>query len=152
MSLTKIPVVAANWQSGLQALKSGDRKYVTCSKPHSIQGSIDLDAAYLASQPQAPRWDYGVEVQHGQTTCLALIEPHPASSSGNVQEVCAKAAWIDEVLKSYGIKLPMRKWWINTGKVSSMIALSSRQLAQRGVTGPVRTTSDIADPNTFGLI
>jgi hypothetical protein len=57
---------------------------------------VDLDATFLLSEPEAARWDYGVGMSIVGTELEKAfwIEPHPASSTGEVQRMLNKLAWL----------------------------------------------------------
>lgn len=76
---------------------------VDCTAAWSFSGSVDLDAAFAASQPDAPRWDAGIGLHRTGADADALIvwiEPHPASSTGHVAEMLHKLDWLKAKLKS----------------------------------------------------
>jgi len=69
-------------------------------------GSIDMDAAYLQAEPASHRWDYGLGVQvQGKKEFAVWVEPHPASSTGEVKKVLAKLDWLQAKLKQGDFKL-----------------------------------------------
>src|SRR5262249_2940533 len=83
-AVVSIPAVAEHYRAGLQALRAADVAHVICDTPRKLTGSIDLDAAKHATEPQAARWDYGIGFKLSPAEERAIwVEVHPASSSGN---------------------------------------------------------------------
>lgn len=79
--------------SGKGALDSSYRSMVEASA--SFTASLDMDEAFLHSEPQAPRWDYGLGIaEAGDIEKAFWLEPHPASSTGEVQRMLAKLEWL----------------------------------------------------------
>jgi hypothetical protein len=115
-------------------------------------GSVDMDEAFRLAEGQANRWDYGLGVQHAACPEMAVwVEPHPASSHGEVKVVLAKLAWLKAKLQlpafgplkaltdacaQQGV-LPYR--WVSSGAVA--IRAGSREahmLALAGMGLPTR--------------
>jgi len=84
-------------QPGMSALKGEYRQALEVRRPARFSGSVDLDEALRDSEPQAARWDYGVGVV-GAVEKAFWIEPHPASSTGEVQKMLNKLAWLKATL------------------------------------------------------
>lgn len=69
-------------------------------------GSVNMDEAFRATEGQAHRWDYGVGVQPAAKNEMAVwVEPHPASSNGEVKVVLAKLDWLKTKLKLPAFRL-----------------------------------------------
>lgn len=63
-------------------------------------GSVDMDAAFAVTERHVHRWDYGLGVQPPKHNELAVwVEPHKASSNGEVKVVLAKLDWLKAKLK-----------------------------------------------------
>jgi hypothetical protein len=63
--------------------------------------SIDLDAHYAAAEPHATRWDYGLGLRTTAGVEMAVwLEPHPASSSSEVNKMISKLTWLKAKLDS----------------------------------------------------
>jgi len=89
------PALVNAYRPGLQALKRADAKHITCTKPGTLAGSVDVDSALYEIYPNEPRWDYAVGIKNDQTTDWTIwIEVHPASSTGEVNVVIAKLRWL----------------------------------------------------------
>lgn len=85
-------------QSGKGAIKGEYRAAISASSPWTHSESLDLDAHFENSEPRACRWDYGVGVQHGNAELVVWIEPHPASSTGEVKRIVEKVRWLKDKL------------------------------------------------------
>lgn len=145
-SLAGIPA-----QSGKGAIKAEYRAAIVAMPPWTHTESIDLDAHFAKDEPQACRWDYGVGIQHDAVELLVWIEPHPASSTGEVKRVVGKVKWLREKLNSPAFRelsnltdATVRKGhlayrWLHAG--SLQIARGSKEaraLAQAGIAFPAR--------------
>ena len=63
-------------------------------------GSVDMDAAFSPTKPDAHRWDFGLGVQvPGQPECAIWVEPHSAASTGEVKTMLAKLDWLQAKLQ-----------------------------------------------------
>lgn len=63
--------------------------------------SVDLDNHFKLAEPSSPRWDYGLGVKFVNGVEVAVwIEPHPASSTGEVNSMLAKLDWLESKLDS----------------------------------------------------
>lgn len=68
-------------------------------------GSVDMDAAYKGREPAANRWDYGLGLSVAAGKEFAVwVEPHSASSLGEVKTFLAKLDWLQAKLKSDGFE------------------------------------------------
>ena len=94
------PPVSSAYNPGLQALKRGHRSLVSASTTR-LTGSIDLDAALQADQPNAPRWDYGIGYRDGNRERAIWIEVHGAQTN-KVKEVINKLRWLKDWLNDAG--------------------------------------------------
>lgn len=57
--------------------------------------SVDLDTHFAANEPNSARWDYGLGLKSSDGVEMAVwIEPHPASSSHEVEKMLSKLAWL----------------------------------------------------------
>lgn len=81
-------------KAGKAAMKAEYRAAVSVASPWRHTESIDLDAHFEKSEPNACRWDYGVGVAQGGTELLVWVEPHPASSTGEVKRMAEKVLWL----------------------------------------------------------
>lgn len=58
-------------------------------------GSLDMDAAFKQAEPEANRWDFGVGMHKpGKQEFAVWVEPHSASSLGEVKTILAKLDWL----------------------------------------------------------
>lgn len=74
---------------GIQALAARDRGYINFDSDARATGSCNVDEHFAGSEPNAPRWDYVVGCKTRIDVAI-WIEAHPASSSGNVDDVIRK--------------------------------------------------------------
>jgi hypothetical protein len=86
---------------GKGALQGAYRSRVV-SRPGSVLTySIDLDSHFKSAEPNSPRWDYGIGVKQRNGAELAFwVEPHPASSTGEVQKMIDKLNWLKSKLET----------------------------------------------------
>ncbi len=103
--------------AGLQAL-SGQSKHIDAQDTLSISGSVNLDKAYRASQPTAPRWDYGIAYrQTDEAETVYWVEIHPADNR-HVKTITAKVKWLKNWFESEGRlfrDFPRVISWVATG-------------------------------------
>lgn len=105
------------FRKGLGALKPVDAGHVSCTRPRELAGSADVDAALVATLPNAHRWDYVVGKTVGKVITAHWIEVHPASSTKNIAEVEQKLAWLSGWL--HGNRLGQYRKdvvWVASGK------------------------------------
>lgn len=95
------PPVSSAYNPGLQALDRGHRSLVIGADTSRLTGSIDLDAALKADQPNAPRWDYGIGYRDGNRERAIWIEVHGAQTN-KVKEVVKKLRWLKDWLNDAG--------------------------------------------------
>lgn len=58
-------------------------------------GSLDMDAAFKQVEPEANRWDFGIGMRKpGKQEFAVWVEPHSASSLGEVKTILAKLDWL----------------------------------------------------------
>ena len=121
---------------GIQALKSADRDRIVVADSRRLSGSIDLDAATRASQPNAARWDYGIG-WIGTSETVYWVEVHPASSGANFGEISGKLDWLLNWLSNEGCEFDgLRKYivWIASGRSAfTRTSPQLRKLASRGL-------------------
>jgi len=84
--------------AGLTAVQGAYRSSIATSAGAAFSGSVDMDQHFLASEPHANRWDYGVGINMRATEMAFWIEPHPASSTSEVDVMLRKLAWIKDKL------------------------------------------------------
>jgi hypothetical protein len=133
---------------GLSAVKNEYRPGVTLKSGHRHTASIDMDASFIAAEPTAPRWDYGIGIR-GETGQEGLIwlEPHPASSTGEVQKMLNKLAWLKtklaqpafDDLRRLEHKGSAYRWLAMTGAIRILPnSPEARRLAKAGLSQPQR--------------
>jgi hypothetical protein len=92
-------------QAGKQAVEGAYSAQVRVIKGAVFSGSVDVDTHFQAAEPQSHRWDYGIGVQlaNGQEM-VCWVEPHPASSTGQVANMLGKLAWLRRKLDTQAFK------------------------------------------------
>ncbi|MEN9368603.1 MAG: hypothetical protein RL489_2961 [Pseudomonadota bacterium] len=135
-------------QPGLSAVKGEYRPGVALKPGHRHTASVDLDACLLASEPTAARWDYGIGVrgESGQES-LVWLEAHPASSTGEVQKMLDKLAWLKDKLNQPAFahlrrlehEVSAYRWLAMTGAIRILPhSAEARRLAKAGLSSPQR--------------
>lgn len=143
--------------NGKAAIQAVSRSRIECSPDMAFTHSVDLDSHFQASEPGSARWDYGVGVKHRSGQELAFwIEPHPASSTGEVQKMLDKLAWLKAKLarpefsefKSLSDATALKgitpfRWQTTVDGAIRITANSkeARQLALKGLSMPTRHVS-----------
>ena len=92
------PPANSAYQAGLQALGS-DSKFIRCSTPRRIAGSINVDATLSSARPNEPRWDYGIGWKRHDGEEAIWVEVHPASTA-EVSRMIAKYQWLRRWLRT----------------------------------------------------
>jgi hypothetical protein len=138
---------------GKSAVKSLYQPGIAIGPGLSFTASVDIDLACQAAEPQANRWDYGLGLRDQKGEEFAVwIEPHPASSTGEVAKIIAKLDWLERKLAQPGFKglkaltqksaqanVPRFHWLAMTGDIR--IRPGSREaalLSKRGLRLPSR--------------
>ncbi len=75
-------------------MKAEYQAAVSMSSPWTHTESVDLDAHFENSEPSACRWDYGIGIRNNDTELVVWVEPHPASSTGEVKRLVEKVTWL----------------------------------------------------------
>ncbi len=139
-------------QPGKSAMKSEYRPGVAVRVTHKFVASVDLDAELRAEEPGAHRWDYGLGLADRRGAESAWwVEPHPASSTGEVATMLAKLDWLKFKLNrpefaellaltnAARLKGIAFRWLAMTGDICIRPGSSqARRLALRGLAAPTR--------------
>jgi hypothetical protein len=136
--------------TGKQAVEGSHRTLIATAKGVRLLGSWDMDAAYRKLEPHSPRWDYALAVQRDRE-CLYWVEVHPASSTGQVDEMLAKLKWVqaklDEPLfaalnqltkATQARELPPFRWLCTGSYRLGLNSQGLRKLASAGLQAPER--------------
>lgn len=96
-----VAVAAASLQAhaGKGAIEHAYRSMIEPASGVKLTESVDIDTAFSQIEANATRWDYGIGVAVGKTERAYWIEPHPASSTGEVDKMLQKLAWLKSKLK-----------------------------------------------------
>ena len=139
-------------QPGKRAVKNEYRGGVTVRAAHKFLASVDLDTDLKGKEPGAHRWDYGLGLidRRGDESAW-WIEPHPASSTGEVSTMLAKLEWLTTTLKTpefaklqaltdaARLKGIAFRWLAMSGAICIRPGSSqARRLALRGLATPTR--------------
>jgi hypothetical protein len=139
-------------QRGKNAVKSEYRSGIEAGESHTFVASVDIDAHFKVTEPNSFRWDYGVGLRSDAGhESLWWVEPHPASSSGEVSRMLEKLDWLKGKLgqprfagllaltnkaRAQGIAF---RWLAITGTVAIRPDTSeARRLALHGLAAPAR--------------
>jgi hypothetical protein len=136
---------------GKNAIEGKYRPHIEAADGIAITHSADIDAAYTAIEPNAARWDYGVGLSKGNKILAVWVEPHGATSSGEVDKMIAKLNWLKGKLNTQrwanlramsdaSISEEVRLfWWLVPGKVCFRAgSKEALKLAQAGLTMPCK--------------
>lgn len=127
---------AAHWQNGLGARRQQDKsaKRITSKKGTPISGSIDLDAASRADDPQASRWDYLIGVEDKKSSLAVFAEVHRVDNS-ELSSVLKKLDWLLEFNRAELEGLPKERvyYWVATKGVY-LGKRERRHVASQGLT------------------
>jgi hypothetical protein len=129
-------------RSGKDAVEGRYRAQIIASKGAQFTGSVDVDGHFSVSEPQEHRWDYGVGLAlSGGAEIACWVEPHPASSTGNVGVMLKKLDWLRAKLKTPPFKplnamtfkhsqsIP-RFYWLLTPQGVCRITATSKEATQ----------------------
>jgi hypothetical protein len=148
-TIAKTPGLETAWCAGLQALRAEDKPHIDPEDTRKLTGSVDIDAAYLAVDPNGNRWDFAIGYQHTNRTeeVIYWVELHTGSDS-EIKVVIKKAQWLRNWFKNSGKKLAAFErdiLWVSSGSTRlSPSAPQKKQMAQAGlrqVGGRLRITN-----------
>jgi hypothetical protein len=88
---------------GKRAIENRYRSNIEATNGISITYSVEIDSAFVANEPNASRWDYGVGLSKGNKILAVWVESHGATSTGEVDKMIAKLNWLKG-------KLCTRQW------------------------------------------
>ena len=90
---------------GKEAIEGAYRSQITTQSAWKFTGSVDVDTHFKATEAQSHRWDYGIGVgQADGQELVCWVEPHPASSTGEVTTMLAKLDWLKKKLDTPAFK------------------------------------------------
>ncbi len=130
------PPLQPHLHVGLKALR--ERGILKASDGHRFSGSVDIDSVYKLSEPLANRWDYVIGIGlNRDPDVIAWLEVHPASSSGNPNELRKKRDWLIVTMRRDAPKLAAMGShvfiWFVTKRVSPHAVRGRRALEQIGL-------------------
>lgn len=131
-----------------------ERRYRSCIETApglAISHSVNIDDAYLKTEPQSSRWDYGIGLVENNRHFAIWIEPHGAASTHEVERVLHKLSWVKaklrsrdwfelnsltEASKERGLQ---QFWWLVPGTVCfNAGSKEGKRLAQAGMRMPTK--------------
>jgi hypothetical protein len=137
-AIRKTPHLDHAWEHGLRALRAQDRHHVEPEDSRRLTGSVDVDSALHAHEPNAHRWDFAIGHRHTNRSkeCVYWLEIHGASDK-EVKVVLAKLHWLKSWLKGSGSLLNQfeRDYvWVSSGATSFTLGAPQRKvLAEQGL-------------------
>ena len=125
------------WRPGLQALRAEDKPHIHAEDPRKLTGSVDIDAAYLAEDPNGNRWDYAIGYRHTNRTADVIywVELHTGSDS-QINVMIKKVKWLRAWFKGAGERLAAFEreiLWVSSG--STKLTPSSPQKKKMAMAG-----------------
>jgi hypothetical protein len=123
---------------GLQALRAEDKPHIEAEDTRKLTGSVDVDTANLATDPNGNRWDFGIAYQHTNRNAEVVywIELHTASDS-EIKVVIKKAQWLLNWFKGSGKILAAFEKdivWVSSGATTfTLSSPQKKQMAQAGL-------------------
>jgi len=136
-AVTETHLLENAFEKGLGALRPEDKPHIQTEDTRKLSGSVDIDKAYTAEEPNANRWDFAIGYRHSnrRTDFIYWVELHTASDS-QVKVVIKKAQWLLNWFKGHGHRLAMFEReivWVSSG--STHLTPSSSQKKQMAQTG-----------------
>jgi len=126
---------------------------VSLKPEHRHTASIDIDSHFHATEPTASRWDYGLGLRtESGDELMVWLEPHPASSTGEVQKMLDKLVWLKNKLAqptfdglrvleltSLRRQIVLYRWLALTGSIRILPnSKEARRLTRAGLSQPQR--------------
>lgn len=127
------PDIKDHYCPGLQAVKGSERKMISPEDTKKLSGSVDIDSALKAHNPNEARWDYTI----GYEDKAYFVEVHPANTS-EVDTVIKKVEWLKDWLNKKASKLKSigqpPYYWIPSGSYSILKGSpQEKKLSQNGI-------------------
>ena len=127
-------------KSGLQALKSSDKKRIILSDSRNLIGSIDIDSNFKKSCPNDNRWDYLILINSNIEGYF--IEVHPAHTS-EIKVMIKKKEWLEnKIINIYFKNVNKNKYkivWISSGKNAILKSSKEYKLLAKHNLKPIGT-------------
>lgn len=132
------PHLLGAWKPGLGALRAEDKPHIKAEDTRMLRGSVDIDKALQARDPQANRWDFAIAYQHDdrEGEVIYWVEIHTASE-GEVSVVLKKLAWLKAWFQGDGKDLARFEQeivWVSSGATTfTLNAPRQKQFALMGL-------------------
>ncbi len=119
-------------KDGIQALETGDRKYISEDLRAIFDDSINTDEAFKAKYSQSNRWDY--LIGNKQKNKIIALEPHTAKNS-EIGVVIAKRSAARQQLKDHLDLSQISHWfWVASGKTEFLpLEKANMRLNENGI-------------------
>jgi hypothetical protein len=137
-AVEKTPDLQGAWRKGLGALRARDSRHISAEDTRRLTGSVDVDTALKATQPNANRWDFAIGYRHSNRRYefIYWVETHTASDA-QVNVVLKKLDWLFQWLRSSGNALAGFEGdfvWVASGATSfTKGATQRRMMAEKGL-------------------
>jgi hypothetical protein len=139
-SVEETPNLAGKWMVGLGALRAQDKVRIdpeSTSTTH-LRGSVDIDRAWMALDPQGNRWDFAIGYKHQNRSdeFIYWVETHTGADD-QIAVMFRKLTWLKTWLNGAGRKLAEFERlfvWVPSGATSfSQGSPQVRKLADKGI-------------------
>jgi hypothetical protein len=152
-AVEQTPHLANAWKPGLQALRARDRPHIQPQDSRRLRGSVDIDEALRAADPDANRWDFGIAHQHANRAdeFVYWVELHTANDA-EVKIVLQKALWLRQWLAGDGHRLRLFEReiiWLSSG--ATTFTLNAPQRKQMAEVGLMHKGSHLRIPNQYAM-
>jgi hypothetical protein len=137
-AVRETPNLGNAWLPGLQALRTQDRPHVSAADTRLLKGSVNVDGALQATQPNANRWDFAIGYRHSnrQKDCIYWVEIHTANDK-ETEVVLRKLVWLRQWLTNEGQPLNAFERdfiWVSSGTTSyTLTAPQTKRFAELGL-------------------
>jgi hypothetical protein len=139
-SVEETPNLGGKWMVGPDALRAQDKVRIdpeSTSTAH-LRGSVDIDTAWLALDPQGNRWDFAIGYKHQNRSdeFIYWVETHTGADD-QIAVMFRKLDWLKTWLSGAGRKLAEfdRLFvWVPSGATSFRQGSDQvRKLADKGI-------------------
>jgi hypothetical protein len=139
------PKLQNKWRAGLGALRNQDKDSVkpANSSTYRLLGSVDIDTAWMAADPQGNRWDFAIGYKHDNrsTEFIYWLEIH-TGSDGEIKTVLKKLEWLKSWMRGEGKELAkFDRLFIWAASGATSFTKGSRQVKELAGKGIIYTGS-----------
>jgi hypothetical protein len=105
-----------------------------------VECSLEFDSVFSSDYPNSNRVDY--LLVHRQDCTLIAVEVHPASSTGNVDDLIQKQRVTRQILEEQGLGVKVTQWhWVVSGQSTIAFGALDKyglKLSRHGIHQPSR--------------